>query len=75
MTELTDLEKLHDQLFDLQSQLAFQEDTIHSLNEVVTEQQQQIERLNEMMNLIRLQLEASIGDQADDIVIEKPPHY
>ena len=42
VTASTELEQLKEQLFDLQSQLAFQEDTLQALNDIVTRQQQQI---------------------------------
>lgn len=69
--------KLEDKLIDLQSQLAFQEDTVQTLNEVVTEQQGQIERLNEMMVLLKHQFEQSQFDSGVDnsAVEERPPHY
>ncbi|MGK0440932.1 MAG: SlyX protein [Pseudohongiellaceae bacterium] len=64
-----------EQIIDLQSQLAFQEDTIHTLNHIVTEQQQQIERLNEMINQIKSQLEVNNDNQSGESLAEKPPHY
>ena len=66
---------IRDQLVDLQSQLTFQEDTIHTLNNVVTEQQQQIERLNEMLNQLKLQVETAADSEPGQTLIEKPPHY
>lgn len=77
VSELTPNTKLEDKLIDLQSQLAFQEDTVQALNEVVTEQQGQIERLNEMMMLLKHQFEQSQFDAGVDnsLVEERPPHY
>jgi len=67
---------IEDQLIELQTRLAFQEDTIARLNEVVTSQQQQIDRL-------RVALDNVVGLLGDDggsaarggDVEEPPPHY
>ena len=75
MTEAVSIEKLSQQLCELESQLTFQEDTIHSLNQVVTQQQQQIERLNEMMLHMRTQMESSLTSQPNEVVEDRPPHY
>ncbi|MCR8923265.1 SlyX family protein [Dasania sp. GY-MA-18] len=66
---------MREQLVDLQSQLAFQEDTIYTLNQIVTEQQQQLERLNEMINQLKLQIEAAPDGQNNQALSERPPHY
>lgn len=75
MTNSPDLEQLNEQLCDLQSQVSFQEDTIQALNDVVAQQQQQMERLNEMLNMLRNQLDSSIKEGAKDVPSERPPHY
>jgi SlyX protein len=64
-----------EQLYDLQSQLAFQEDTIQALNSVVIEQQQQIGRLNEMINQLKSQMEATVDSEPGHTTNERPPHY
>ncbi|WP_339670345.1 SlyX family protein [Dasania marina] len=75
MTESTNDNEVREQLYELQSQLAFQEDTIHTLNQIVTEQQQQLARLNEMINQVKSQLESSADNQAGPASLERPPHY
>lgn len=75
MTNSLDLEQLNEQLCDLQSQVSFQEDTIQALNDVVAQQQQQMERLNEMLNMLRNQLDSSINEGAKGVPNERPPHY
>ena len=67
---------IDEQLVELQTRLAFQEDTIARLNDVVTRQQQQIDRLrlalDDVLGLIgdETRPAASTGD-----VDERPPHY
>ncbi len=75
MTESDDIRWLKEQCVDLQSQMAFQEDTIQALNEVVTRQQQQIEHLNELYNNQKLQLEHISSEVGKDMSDDKPPHY
>ena len=62
-------------LIELQTQLAFQEDTVRALDSVVTQQQGQIDRLTlTCERLVRQldQLAESWGDAVDE---EPPPHY
>jgi SlyX protein len=67
------IDSISEQLIDLQSQVAFQEDTLQSLNEVVTRQQRQIENLHEVLKSQKSQLEAMASE--GDEVEERPPHY
>lgn len=71
-------EQLQQKLIDLETQLAFQEDTIAALDKVVVKQQQQIERLNEMLLGTRTRLDEFI-EQSDavgqGVQDERPPHY
>jgi SlyX protein len=72
MAREQDIEAL---LVDLQTRLAFQDQAISELNEVITDQQQQIDRLREELRLAgdKLKvLEESVEISAPD---EKPPHY
>ncbi|WP_410017117.1 SlyX family protein [Pseudomonas sp. 5P_3.1_Bac2] len=60
---------------DLQSRLAFQDDTIQALNDVVVEQQRLLERLQmQVAALARRQAEVSaqFGIEEDEA---PPPHY
>ena len=63
---------------DLQSQLAFQEDTLAALNDAVTTQQHAILLLQEEVALLKSRLReqgealAQMGDAPGD---ERPPHY
>lgn len=70
-------ESLQQKLIDLETQLAFQEDTITALDKVVVKQQQQIERLNEMLLGTRNRLDEFIenSDVSPAVQNERPPHY
>ncbi len=69
----------HNLLVDLQTRLAFQDQTINELNDVVASQQQQIDRLQLHLKSFsdRLNgLEESVDKTADiKPADEKPPHY
>lgn len=75
MSEQHEVEVIKQQLVDLQSQLAFQEDTLAALNEVVTRQQQQIENLNELVNSQKAQLDSIQSGEGEGVSQEVPPHY
>jgi SlyX protein len=75
VTDRNEIELIKAQLIELQSQLAFQEDTIQALNDVVTRQQQQIENLNEIGKQHKSQLEGLVSEQGGDTTEPKPPHY
>lgn len=76
MNDPYELAQLQQQMVELQSQLAFQEDTISALNQVVTRQQRQIEHLNELCMSHKSQLELLSSDaESSRGVSAKPPHY
>ena len=67
---------MEQRLNDLESTIAFQEQTISELNEVIIEQQKRIEELERFTKLLNTQVERAIsmidsGPPAN----EKPPHY
>lgn len=63
-----------DEIVDLQMKFAFQEDTIAQLNEVVTRQQVQIDRLLSAVETLQRQvLEMPTGESA--ATDPPPPHY
>lgn len=77
MNPQDDIQWLKNQVVDMQSQLAFQEDLIQALNDVVTRQQQQLEHVNELLQDQKQQLAGVVGatgSSAGDHS-EKPPHY
>jgi SlyX protein len=67
------------QVVEMQSQLAFQEDTVQLLNDALALQQQEILLLRRQMELIKLRQEEQVAghqtDQPDRSTDEKPPHY
>ena len=65
-----------DRLIDIESKLAHQEQLLHELNDVVTEQQARIMQLEQtntsLIERIRAIGEAMPGEGNQD---ERPPHY
>jgi len=74
-----DIADLKRHLMEVQSQLAFQEDTVQALNDALALQQQEILLLRRQVELLKQQQEEQAarhdGDEADVIPDEKPPHY
>lgn len=75
---MSSIEELQEQIHDLQSKVAFQEDTIEHLNAMVTKQDEVIRilerrfmHLGEKIDDMRSQLPDKAFDPADEI----PPHY
>ncbi len=66
---------LESQLIDLQTQVAFQEQTIAALNEALLGQQQQLDRFRVEISLLRQRLEDMQDSREVNPVDEKPPHY
>lgn len=69
---------LYDALVELQSRLAFQDQTINELNAVITSQQNQIDRLELRLKSLHDKmemLEESVDIRPQNDVNEKPPHY
>lgn len=69
-----------EQLIELQTQLAFQEDLLRDLNEVLTHQQQQIDALQRELFQHRAKLAdlfSSMSDKSATLIPEeeRPPHY
>jgi SlyX protein len=74
-----DVDVLKQQMMELQSQLAFQEDAVRSLDEALAHQQQELLLLRRQLELLQqrqqdntaLNEAGSAGVPAND----KPPHY
>lgn len=62
---------------DLESQLAFQDDTIQQLDEALSQQQKDILLLVKTVNLLRDDLKKAQLELAEgqEIINTKPPHY
>lgn len=77
MTDLT-LSDIGDELIELQTRAAYQEDTIHQLNLVVTKQDADIIQLQQQMRLLAKRIDElsfNPSDGADIVANERPPHY
>jgi SlyX protein len=66
-----------ERLVEIETKIAFQEQTIQDLNDVLCEQQQEIERLGSicdaLMKRVKELSEGTLG--SDKPANEKPPHY
>ena len=67
---------MENKIIDLESKLAFQDQTIHELNEVITDQQNQLDQLREEIRLLNIRI-ASVAENAVASVEKEPPppHY
>ncbi|RLQ23236.1 SlyX family protein [Seongchinamella sediminis] len=74
---MTDTQELLAQVVELQSQMAFQEDTIAALNEAIASQQREILVLREQMTLLKQRQEEQAAqlDQGGPAADQRPPHY
>ncbi len=70
-----EIEKLKLQLVEMQTQLAFQEDTINTLNDELLRQQNDLERLTLRFDNINEQLISAVEQMTDNTEAERPPHY
>ena len=67
---------MENKIIDLQSKLAFQDESISELNDVITDQQNQLDQLREEIRLLNLRI-VSVAESAN-VTEEKeppPPHY
>jgi SlyX protein len=64
-------------LIDLETRLAYQEDLLLSLNDVVSRQQFEIDHLKARLSLLveHLQRLGALSDLPEANIIERPPHY
>lgn len=62
-------------LTDLETRIAFQEDTIQTLSDELYRQQKELERLQQLCNLMLQQLQDLNSGDAPGPIDEKPPHY
>lgn len=73
-----DVDTLQQQIMDMQSQIAFQEDAIRSLDAALAQQQQQMLLLRRQLELLsaRQQEQEARGREGEPVPQdEKPPHY
>ncbi|WP_211825748.1 SlyX family protein [Kistimonas asteriae] len=65
---------MSNELLEVQTQLSFQEDSLQTLNDVVTRQQKDIERLTLEIGRLREQFQTLVTMQLEEQE-EPPPHY
>ena len=66
---------IEQQLIQLETKIAYQEDTIQTLNEVMSQQQQQINRLENTLKVLLRRVQANSGSVEGINQNELPPHY
>ena len=65
-----------DRLIEIETKIAFQENTIQDLNDAVYSQQKQIDVINKTLKLLVDQIEdSSVISPRGNLKDEKPPHY
>jgi SlyX protein len=69
------MDGLKEQLIDLQSRLAYQEDTLRQLDAVTIRQAAQIERLEMSLRQLAGRLDGALEGDASAGGHEPPPHY
>jgi len=62
-------------LAELESRIAFQEDAIDKLSEVVARQEMDLEKLTRMVKILHGQLRELSGDDEGPAADVPPPHY
>lgn len=75
MSDMHDTE-LESRVADLEVRLVFQDDTIQALNDVVTAQQMELEKLRRGLEVLaRRQADLAASMHGDDADEAPPPHY
>ncbi len=71
--------KIDKQIIELESRLAFQENSIVELNEIITDQQHQLDRLLATVEMLDSRLSLLATDRGGETTQkpedERPPHY
>lgn len=66
---------LEERVMELESRLAFQDDTLLALNDVIVEQQRVVERLQLQMAALLKRYEEVMGQYGSSEEDVPPPHY
>lgn len=64
-----------DPIAELETRVAFQEDAIDKLSDVIARQEKDIERLTRMVQILNNQLKQLDVGPVDDAADQPPPHY
>lgn len=67
--------EIENRLAELEARLAFQDDTIQTLNDVLVEQQRTVERLQAQLGLLARRQEDIQGRMDGEDDEAPPPHY
>ena len=72
-----EIDELKTAIADVQSQVAFQDETVAALNDALASQQQEILLLRRQLELLKQRLDEQAGEavSATPVADEKPPHY
>lgn len=65
---------IDDRLIDIETRIAYQEDMLQQLNDVVAKQQKRIDLLEDVLRTLTERY-PSLQAEATPALIEKPPHY
>ncbi|MBL4660669.1 MAG: SlyX family protein [Alcanivoracaceae bacterium] len=68
---------INNKLIEIETKIAFQEQTIEQLNEVIIQQQKSIDALQRQLRQLnnKIEEESQHWSQDQTIIDEKPPHY
>ena len=70
---------IEEQLIDVQTRVAYQEDTLAQLNDVITKQDAEIVQLKQQVRLMAQRLDELMRDpvqgEGTEITNDRPPHY
>jgi len=69
------IDELRAQMIELQTQMAFQEDTLRALDAAVTDQQQQLQRLEQLGARLERQFREMLERLDERPEQQRPPHY
>ncbi len=75
---MANIDKLHEDMVELQSQMAFAEDTVEALNSAIASQQLEITTLRRQVELLKQRQEEQASDSEQNPAgpaNERPPHY
>ncbi|VAX09588.1 hypothetical protein MNBD_GAMMA25-2215 [hydrothermal vent metagenome] len=71
--------KTENQIIELESRLAFQENSINELNEIITDQQQQLDKLLATVEMLDSRLNMLATNNGSEVASKPeediPPHY
>jgi len=72
---MAELRQLQEQLIELQTQLAFQEDAVHALDQIVIAQQQRLDQLEQANTRLERQITELMAWLESQREADIPPHY